>query len=163
MKKNRDKYLLWMLLLVAWTAADGQALHIVASAGQQLTGSNGQVSYTVGEPAITTLSSAGNIVTQGYQQSKMYATGINQIAPAEYTVSVYPNPVNDQLTIYIQGLDQLASFRLYDAMGKLLYETSTLDEKTQMDFSRFAAGQYLLELTDQNGKIFNTQKIIKTN
>jgi hypothetical protein len=48
-------------------------------------------------------------------------------------------------------------------MGKLLYETSTLDEKTQMDFSRFAAGQYLLELTDQNGKIFNTQKIIKTN
>jgi hypothetical protein len=135
----------------------------VASAGQQLTGSNGQVSYTVGEPAVTTLSSASNAVTQGFQQSNMFATGINQRAPAQYTVTVYPNPVNDQLTIFIQGLDQRASFRLYDDMGKILYETSTMEEKTQMDFSRFASGQYLLELTDQNGKIFNTQKITKTN
>jgi hypothetical protein len=164
MKKDKDKILLlWAILLIAWISADGQALQIVSAAGQQITGTNGQVSYTVGEPAITTLSSTGNIVSQGYQQGGLHALAIYEVSPSLYTVSVYPNPATGQLTVDIQGLDQKAAFSLYDVGGKLLYEVSTTEQKTLVDFSHYAAGQYLLQLTDREGKIFNTQKITKSN
>ena len=103
MKKTKNKYLIWVALLLGCTHAGAQIEQVVASNGNLISGSNGQVSYTVGEPVTATLTSAGNAISQGYQQSNMSITAINDIAYPAYQVSVYPNPVTSQVTVYIKG------------------------------------------------------------
>lgn len=163
MKQNKKKYLTWVLLLFGWGCLHAQIEQVVAANGQQLSGSNGQVSFTVGEPAITTLSSANNQVSQGYQQSNLTTTAIEDVSAPPYQVSVYPNPTGNQLTVMVQGLDQQLVFQLYDIQGKLLYETTTTSEKSELDFTPYAPGQYLLQLSDRKGNSINRQQIIKTN
>jgi len=162
MKKNSKKYFAWAIFLLAWGCAHAQIEQVVAASGQQLTGSNGEVSFTVGEPAITTLSSSGNMVSQGYQQSNLSTTAINDVSPSAYRVSVYPNPTANQLTVMVQGLNQQLVIQLYDIQGKLLYQTTTTSEKSELDFTPYATGQYLLQLIDGKGNSINKQQITKT-
>lgn len=77
------------------------------------------------------------------------------------SVSVYPNPVNDYLTIYLNPVNSVtAVIELYDITGKNLYTAEyTANENRQLDMSGFQSGIYFLKVAD--GNTITTRKIVK--
>ncbi len=78
--------------------------------------------------------------------------------------SVYPNPTNNSLILWVKNLDSLKtevhlSYRLYDVNGNLLINEHVLDEKTGVDVEFLSPSVYYLSvLTEKSIKSF---KIIK--
>lgn len=69
-------------------------------------------------------------------------------------ISVYPNPVIDQLTITSnKPVDEV---KVYNFEGKLL---ATHKNQTQIDFAKYPKGVYMVVV--QSGKVSKTQKVIK--
>lgn len=65
-------------------------------------------------------------------------------------VSVYPNPVSDML--YISGLDlSKLNAKLYSLSGQVVLECELLNPEVKIP-SSVPAGQYILKLTEMNGK-----------
>ncbi|WP_339662850.1 family 16 glycosylhydrolase [uncultured Polaribacter sp.] len=74
-------------------------------------------------------------------------------------VTVYPNPVNDKLTIKIPNIQDSSKVILYSITGKKLYTYHQNSTKQTHDFSFLNKGIYLLKIeTDSEAKFI---KIIK--
>ncbi|MBP8753811.1 MAG: PKD domain-containing protein [Chitinophagales bacterium] len=72
-------------------------------------------------------------------------------------ISIYPNPVSDQLIMNVTAFDKIA---IINSIGQNFTPNySIIGENTNIDFSTFAPGIYFLSITI-DGKIF-TQKILK--
>ncbi len=72
-------------------------------------------------------------------------------------LALYPNPVNDWLSIRLD-LAKNTIAQIFDVSGQLLLETN-FDSEVQMDVSNLAKGIYLLEIKNEEGKAI--RKFIK--
>jgi hypothetical protein len=84
-----------------------------------------------------------------------------------YQVSVYPNPVQEEINIVIpqslQGSKTL-SFKIYDVTGSLkLSKEVAITNQVNYNFSlsTLATGVYTLSVSDDLGKLNANQKIVK--
>lgn len=73
------------------------------------------------------------------------------------SVSVYPNPVKDQLRI--AAMDAIISIQLYDVLGRLIQTTRQNSKDVIFDFRQQPAGVYLVKIQTEKG--IKTEKIIK--
>lgn len=64
--------------------------------------------------------------------------------------SVFPNPAKDKL--YVQGVEAIQSFVILTADGKLVSQNLTL-QGMDIDVSQLSSGFYLLQITNDSGKI----------
>jgi hypothetical protein len=89
-------------------------------------------------------------VTQDTAFTAIFDIGVG-IGTVEQTgISIYPNPVQDAISIVLPEHTTQASFRLYDMQGRLLLEqTLTTDEQVMV--SHLSSGIYLYTI-DVNGK-----------
>ena len=163
MKKTKLFLTITVFLVLLADPVLAQTQQVISTAGQQLVTPNAQIDYTIGEPVVTTIANSNNILTQGFHQSKLTVTGIENLPGSAFTVLVYPNPTENMVNIEVEGLNQQATFSLFDAAGKLVAETTTDKPKSQMNFADYAVGNYLLQMRDSKGKMFSAQKIIKSN
>jgi len=63
-------------------------------------------------------------------------------------VQVYPNPATEHLQIQIPDLrGQTAQIRLFDLQGRLVSQSKTRHESTELALGHLAFGQYVLEIT----------------
>ena len=70
----------------------GIAVHaqeLVSTAGSYGETSSGSLSWTIGEPVIETITNGTNTLTQGFQQSKLTVTAINELKVSGIELSVY--------------------------------------------------------------------------
>lgn len=85
-------------------------------------------------------------------------TGIADLA-ADYALSVYPNPFNDQLSFSISAGEHL-KVTLSDALGKVVYTgTLSAESKETISTSDLPAGLYILTLHDNGNQV--SKKLIK--
>ena len=155
-------------LLALWLVAGGmslsraQAQSSVQAAGGTATGIGGTVSYTVGLPAYTVANGPGGTVTTGPQQPFEILV-LSAASPALATVecTVYPNPTVETLTLRVdEKLARGLTWRLTDLGGRRLLHQSITGALTPISLQKFAAGAYLLAVTNQVGES-KTFKIIK--
>ncbi len=71
------------------------------------------------------------------------------------TISIFPNPTNDTLTIDLKNSD-LKEVIIYNELGQQIKEVTT----SEVNVSNLATGIYFFKIISQNGKIA-TKKIIK--
>jgi hypothetical protein len=71
---------------------------------------------------------------------------------ASTTISFYPNPVKEVL--YIELAESKGVIKIFDALGKLLYQESIVDNQFKLDVSGYAKGLYFVCFSD-----FKNQKI----
>lgn len=88
--------------------------------------------------------SKNNVVTLG-----------NASFELEETVSVYPNPVKDDVHIAMPTSVQLEKVEIYNALGQFLSQKNTVD----FSVSALAEGLYLLKITTSEGILY--KKFIK--
>lgn len=63
-------------------------------------------------------------------------------------VSVYPNPVNDELTIKAADMTHI---RIVNALGQIVDDTELKADETRIPMQRFGSGVYVIHITTANG------------
>ena len=141
-------YLLIILVLTASVLVKAQQLEVIATSGDFYKNSSGSLSWTLGEVAIETLSETNFILTQGFQQSKLTVTSVNELPGLDFTISVFPNPASDFLTVKFEKYDRLTSlmYHLYDINGKLLLLKQPEGIETTISLSNFNPSIYILKV-----------------
>ena len=83
-----------------------------------------------------------------------YTDGINN-----YTIhaNVYPNPTTGNVTVESDAIN--ADITVYDVYGKQLMTSKVASERTELDFSAFAPGIYMVRIAETNS--FITVKVVK--
>lgn len=72
-------------------------------------------------------------------------------------IKVYPNPVNEQLTIEAEGL--VKNIEVYDISGKLLAILNPNSNSIVVNFAKYASGIYFIKIEGEAGIL--TQKIVR--
>ena len=102
------------------------------------------VKYFVGFNTLTCTGKTNHLVKSNYVQ---VATGIAETAGINNLVSVYPNPVTNNLQI--QTALQINHIEITDITGRLLYTTTS----TTIDCNSFAKGIYFVRVKTEKGTI----------
>ncbi len=99
--------------------------------------------------------------TSSFGQVEDYTLNIGVLAVSESSkagIKAYPNPVKDIFNIEAAG--KIKSVKVYDVAGKQVFTKDINDAKSQIDFSRFSAGVYVVTTVLEDGKTTST-KVIK--
>lgn len=76
----------------------------------------------------------------------------------ESTISVYPNPVQNELTIKTNLPNKELDFQILNFLGQVVYKVTFID-KTTIKTNHFLPGVYLVKF--KNGKTYEYRKILK--
>ncbi|HNS18340.1 MAG TPA: T9SS type A sorting domain-containing protein [Bacteroidales bacterium] len=163
------KQLYLPLLLITGTIlfSKGQSLipDVVASAGDIFTGKHSSLEWTLGEVTIETISSETSLLTQGFHQSYLQVLKVNAPEDPLVNVLVYPNPVNDLLTIEITTAEKNPQFKLelFDFVGQRMHDQviETQTHKEQLDVSSFSSSFFVLRVINLRSHTTESFKIYK--
>jgi hypothetical protein len=156
---NKTPFLLALFLLLLSNYICAQ--EVISSSGSSFQNSTNQLSWTIGEPVIETFSAGQSVITQGFQQSKLTVTAIDQITENLYGLKVYPNPVSSELTIEVSDVKKF-NLSLFDLNGKLLIQKEVEKSVETVDMLNFIPGSYFLTVCSGSGKHLQTFKVIKS-
>ncbi len=82
----------------------------------------------------------------------------NPDAPGK-VVKLYPNPATSFITLELQKNYQKGlTVVVYNFLGKKMYESQGVSDKTTITLNDFTRGVYIYHLTDQSGKVLDTGK-----
>lgn len=159
MKKLTTFFLVLSLLLLFFKS---RAQEVISSAGATHSSANLQLSWTVGELMVETFSSGGTILTQGFHQSKLVITAINQILLAEFDLEVYPNPTSGEVNIKLnKGNISKLRFSIYTSQGKQIRQQEFSSQTERINMQLLAPGYYILKITRDTDIPVQTFKIVK--
>jgi hypothetical protein len=156
------------LLLLGLGLTGLQAQEVIPAIGGNASGSGGTVSYSVGQVVFTTNTGTNGSVAQGVQQPYEISvlTGTEEAVGINLSVSTYPNPTSDFLTLSVFDSTPLSfqsmSYQLCDMNGKLLKSEKISDNQTSIDMSNLVPATYLVKVIHGNKEV-KTFKIIKSN
>ena len=160
---RHKKLKLGAVLLLGLGLTGLQAQESVNTTGGNALGSGGSVSCSVGQVVYTTNTGTNGSVAQGVQQpcEISVVTAIVEAKGINLSVTTYPNPTNDYLTLRIEEFDiSNLSYQLYDMNGKLLQKEKITGYQTSIVTSNLLPATYLVKVIQSNKEI-KTFKIIK--
>lgn len=137
------------------------AQQVVATAGRSMGNASGSITYTIGEGVSQTISKGDKTLTQGFHQTTLSVSSINEIKDLDFTISVYPNPTNDFVNLLVGKEDVLGfKYQLFDMNGKLISQKELKGNETNVPFQHLSSGFYLLKVKDGSQEL-KSFKIIK--
>lgn len=158
--KFRKNFFTTIVLMVFGQQLFAQQTTTVA--GGNANGNGGSVSYTFGQMTYATQSGTNGKVSQGVQQPyeiSVLSSATNDIIAL--TLTVYPNPTQDFLTLNVQNYDsKRISYQLYNLSGMLLQNQKLNAGETTIPMQDYPTAVYILKITEQD-KILKTFQIIK--
>lgn len=139
-----------------------QAQQATTATGGAASGSGGTVAYSVGQVVYTTNTDASGTVSQGVQQAyEIFTVGIKE-TELNISLSVFPNPTSDNLTLQISDYnDEKLSYHLFDMQGKLLNNGQVTAQQTHINTSSLPSATYFIHIVNQENKKVQSFKIIK--
>lgn len=137
---------------------------VIASAGDHFENEDISISWTLGEPVISTLSGE-YILTQGFHQDLYIITSIDEVEIEDFDIQIFPNPTPDYVNISINSTKKQNShivLQLFDMNGRLLKEMNKnkLEQSIRINLQSFERANYFLKIIINNQT--KTYKILKT-
>ncbi len=160
----KHKILLISLSIVFYVlTATGQTLtpYLISSGGDHAAGEQVTLSWSIGELAIETFQASDSWLTQGFHQGGLDIINSYEALPLDYEISVFPNPVQDFLTL--QGTFEDPSqmgYRIFDFQGRLLAEKQLDGKNTIISFGGLEPSVYFIKVIQKN-QVVKTFKIVK--
>ncbi len=142
-----------------------KAQEAIPATGGEANGSGGSVSYTVGQVVYTTGTGTNGSVTEGVQQPYEISvvTEIEEAKGINLSVSVYPNPATDYLTVKVENYKTAnLLYQVFDINGKLLQTVKATGQETKIETSNLVPSNYFVKVLN-NKKEIKVFKIIKSN
>lgn len=161
---RHKKLKLSVVLLLGLGLTGLQAQTSVNATGSNASGSGGSASYSVGQVVYTTHTGTSGSVAEGVQQPYEISvvTAIEEAKGINLSVTAYPNPTTDYLTLSIGEFDiSNLSYQLYDMNGRLLQNEKITGSQTSIVMSNLVPATYFVKVI-QGSKEVKTFKIIKT-
>ncbi len=147
------KNLLFFSLSFLFISLGTNAQQVVSSGGDYFENSTVSISWTLGEPVTETISGGTNILTQGFQQSKLSASEIFTINSDNFEIDLFPNPTENIVNLKTSNFNNLF-YQFSDFNGKLLKEGKIISENTEISVNKLPSAVYFLN-------VFNNQKLVK--
>lgn len=135
------------------------AQEVISSQGDSYSNGSHTLDYTIGEPVIETVSNGSNDLTQGFHQTKLVITKVEDVNIG-LNVSIFPNPTSELVNLTMENY-QGFTLHLFDVSGKLLQQSNLTDIKTTVSLDVYPKGSYMLSLTNKENKKIKTYQIIK--
>ena len=163
-KDSKSKFfqfsvILLLFICLGYTTGFSQSAFV--STYNESSGSNGKVSYTIGQSyTIKGIGSNGETVNGIQQPFSIYTLGVDD-ASLDIDVTIFPNPTYKEL-ILKTGDSEMGnfSFSLYDMNGVLIKTKQIRNSETLIQMSGLQAATYMLNVMN-SGKIVKSFKVIK--
>jgi hypothetical protein len=137
------------------------AQEVVATAGSTFSNTSGSISYTIGEGVANTLTKGDKTITQGFQQGNLSVSVVSVLKDLDFSISVFPNPTSDVLTLKLNKEDMTGlKYLLFDMNGRLLSQKNLETNETTINVNQLNNGLYLIKVQDSM-KELKTFKIVK--
>lgn len=147
-----------LIFSIALMQSFGQSIpmQVVASAGGYATSTNLSISWTLGEPVITTLTGTNLMLTQGFQQGNLFGTNVPNEELPTLSFNMYPNPAISKVKFEINNPDAQGDFivEVFDITGrKIIHENlgyfNNQDTK-ELPVTSLKSGIYLVKVNIGN-------------
>jgi hypothetical protein len=153
---------LFIILILSFSVFSAKSQESTNASGGDATGSGGTVAYSLGQVVYTTNTDASGTVSQGVQQAyEIFTIGLKE-TDLNISLSVFPNPTTDKITLKISDYnsDKL-SYLLFDMQGKLVNKGQVTGQQTQISTSSLLPNTYFINVLNQENKQVKSFKIIK--
>jgi hypothetical protein len=124
--------------------------------------------YILGGYSESGISGDKTQASQGYEDYWIVKTDAGAITtetmvePEDFFSEVYPNPVQNQLTISMAIPASEVTIRVYDLQGKMVKLPSTIQNtQTQINTTVLPAGFYTLQITNNKSGNSEVRKFVK--
>jgi hypothetical protein len=151
-KMHYKKSLTIALIVLCLCYVRVAAQETIPASGGEATGSGGSVSYSLGQIVYSVNTGANGTAVQSVQQpfEISVVSGINEQPGISLSLSAYPNPASDYLTLRIENFDnENLTYSLLDINGKLLENKIITGNETEIDMSRLIPSTYFLKIIVQ--------------
>lgn len=74
-------------------------------------------------------------------------------------MDIFPNPASAQITLVRPGRG-VFDFRILNLQGKLMLQTEHLRQTETIDIAHLAQGLYIAQISDKDGRLFETAKLL---
>ncbi|WP_099765232.1 T9SS type A sorting domain-containing protein [Chryseobacterium sp. 52] len=151
----------FFLILFTFSVSLLNAQSAVLATGTNASGSNGSVSYSVGQTTYL-YKGVNSQVLEGVQQPYEITTlSAHETVSKQEGILLYPNPFRDYLYIDFTSSPYKGSeYQLYDAQGKLIKKDVISQSKSELNLSSLPSAVYIIRI-NQNGENLKTFKVIK--
>jgi hypothetical protein len=135
---------------------------VIASAGEHFDNGTTQLSWTLGEVVIDTYDNGTNILTQGFHQTQLTVTSIEETL-TDIRLNMYPNPTSEFLNIDLGNNESDIDLQLFDMSGKLVHSDKIEARQAQyvLPMNEVATGNYMVRMQSVDGKFNTTRKVVK--
>jgi len=135
---------------------------VIASAGEHFDNGTTQLSWTLGEVVIDTYDNGTNILTQGFHQTQLTVTSIEETL-ADIRLNMYPNPTSEFLNIDLGNNESDIDLQLFDMSGKLVHSDKIEARQAQyvLPMNKVATGNYMVQMQSVDGKFNTIHKVVK--
>jgi len=170
MKEIKPKSVAFCLIVTIMTITCGaniQAQKAVMSSGGEAAGSNGTVSYSIGQLFYTTNNGSNGSVAEGVQQAYEISqvTLLEKVKLTSLKCTVYPNPTSDFLQLKVETEEvQDLCYQLFDMKGNLIQSEKLIANESSIKMENQTPATYFLKVIDNSTGTWlciSTFKIIK--
>lgn len=132
------------------------------TSGGDAKGSEGSVSYSIGQLLYTSNTSSSGTVNHGVQQVfEIASVGVNE-TNLNISCLVFPNPTTQTLTLQVSEYEQTTlKFSLIDIQGKLLNSGQIVAHQTHIDISTLPSGSFIIRVVNPEDKLVHSFTITK--
>ena len=141
----------------------GMAQETAVSAGGDITGNGGTVSFSIGQVFYSSHSGTSGEVFQGIQipYEITVVTSVDDAKEINLMLKVYPNPTSDLLTLSLEGIEpNELVYYLFDISGQLIQNTKIVGLETTISMGNLTPKVYFLKVLKE-GREIKTFKIVK--
>lgn len=150
-----------ILTMAALLTTSLPAQQVIATSGGSGQSSSGTISYTLGELVIETYNGTDKKLTQGFQQSRLIITAVNELQGLSYSVAAFPNPTTDFVKLKLEkDFPEALDYLLMDINGKVVSSGKITAGEASISFESAALGTYFIKII-QDKKEVKTLKVMK--
>ena len=151
--------LFFLALVFNYLNAQVKEIETISAGGGSSQNENLELSWTLGQLVIVTGELNENSVTQGFHQTVITITNLNEEENA-IQLNVFPNPVDEVLIIESSESNDF-EYSIYNENGELVISGKLTDARNHISLTQLNRGTYILYVKDKNSSKLNSYKISK--
>lgn len=158
---KKSKVLILSIAVISLFAGKLSAQQVIATSGGTGQSTSGTITYTLGELVIDTYSGTDKKLTQGFQQSRLIITAVQELQDLSYSVAAFPNPTTNYLKLKLEkDFPKTLDYLLMDINGKVISSAKIENGETDISFEDYVVGTYFIKII-QGKKEVKTIKVVK--
>ncbi len=159
---KRQLSLLCLVFFCAFLHGQTLSPDVISTSGSYDQGPEISLSWTLGEIMTETLDGSGCMLTSGFQPYLVGIVAVIHDSKQDFELNIFPVPASHFLTVQTgASLQGLLNLNLLDLNGKSVMLKRIDKGSISIDLSFLQSAEYILQITDEEGNLIRSVKIIK--